>query len=228
MAQLGRGVLLRFYDRLLAPTFRPAELMTYDELARAVDADETHGLVALEAHDPVAGIVTEEYVDGQVLLVAYLVVAEVLRSRGIGAELLRQAAGERNRLVLAEIDDPRFHPVDPLHGDPAARVKFYDRVGSRLLPIPYTQPSLREGSPRAENLLLVTIPSAEPTTDDLDGRLVARFLDEYYTVCEGGDVTLADPEYLALREAALGESGRLQAVSLSDLARARPGRVPSG
>lgn len=155
------------------------------------------------------------------LLVAYLVVAATARSGGIGARLLSRAAPRRAPapLVLAEIEDPRcFAPGDA--GDPVARVRFYDRAGSRLLPLPYVQPSLRPGSPRVDGLLLIAIGAPGP---DVDGSLVAAFLDEYYGVCEGEQVTRTDPAYLALRTAALGdEQGRLPLLPLSALDAARP------
>lgn len=218
------GTLLRFHTMLLEPAFPPAELMTYEEIRDARREAGTRGIILLDGAEPVAGIVTEDYVGGRVLLVVYLVVAPSVRNRGIGARLLSKAGAQRTPapLMLAEIEDPRYFPASDA-GDPAARVRFYDRAGSRLLPLPYVQPSLRPGSPRVDGLLLIAI---RPPGADVDGSLIAAFLDEYYALCEGDEVTRMDLAYRALRVAARGdEYGRLSLLPLSALEAARPAPV---
>jgi hypothetical protein len=214
-------LLRRFYDELLEPAFPPTELMTYDELTGAVESGGTKGLVLVEGDVPLAGVVTEGYLDDRVLLLAYLVVTAGRRNQGLGAYLLDQACAPEKVLTLAEIEDPRFHATDDLTGDPVARVRFYQRYGSMLLPIPYAQPSLRPGSARVENMLLITIPSAIDPRPIVDGTLVAAFLEEYFHGCEGRDVD-RDPDYIAMRTAALGHEGRLAVVTLDNLGAARP------
>lgn len=221
MASLPERSLRTYYDDLMAPAFPPAELITYDELREALAGGGTHGQVVLDGSTPVAGLVTEDYLDGRVLLLAYVAVAAGQRGRGVGADLIGRVTGGEQRLVLAEVEDPRFHSADEHTGDPAARLRFYERLGSRLLPLPYTQPSLRPGSPRVANLLLITIPSAVPAADEVDGGLVADFLEEYYLACEGREVVAADEEYLALRRAT-GAPGPLPLFPLTDLGPARP------
>jgi GNAT superfamily N-acetyltransferase len=212
------ATLQRFHEDLMTPMFPPAELMTYEELRRARQEGSTSGTLLLGHDGPVGGIVTELYLDGRVLLVAYLVVASAMRSRGLGSELLATVAAP-GPLVLAEIDDPRRHPVGP-YGDPYRRVRFYEREGWRLLPLSYTQPSLRPGSPRVGGLLLIT---SWATDADVDGVLVAEFLEEYFSVCEDATTLADDPEYQSLRRAASGAgNGRLTLHPLSDLDAARP------
>ena len=219
MSEVSRTVLRRYYDELMQPAFSPAELMTWDELDEALAAPGTQGLLALDDGSPVAGLVTEDYLDGSMLLLAYVVVSSRHRGQGLGSSLIGQAVGHEPRLVLAEIEDPRFHESHEQRGDPAARARFYDRLGSRLLAIPYTQPSLRPGSPRVDDLLLITIPSAVAPAE-LDGGMLRAFLDEYYGVCEGEEVVASDPSYRALRDAV---PDRLPLSRLDDLELARPG-----
>ena len=107
---------------------------------------------------------------------------------------------------------------------PPARLRFYQRYGSMLLPIPYAQPSLRPDTPRVEDMLLITIPSAIDPAPDLDGTLVAAFLEQYFHACEGVNVD-SEPDYLAMRAAALGPAGSLAPVTLDDLKAARPSRA---
>ncbi|MGH3897029.1 MAG: hypothetical protein ACRDTA_02010 [Pseudonocardiaceae bacterium] len=221
LVEVDDETLRRFHTTLLEPAFPPAELMAYEELRDARLEPSTRGTILFDVDEPVAGIVTEDYLGARVLLVAYLVVAATARSGGIGARLLSGTAPRRAPapLVLAEIEDPRcFAATDA--GDPVARIRFYDRVGSHLLPLPYVQPSLRPGSPRVDGLLLIAIGAPGP---DVDGSLVAAFLDEYYGMCEGEQVARTDPAYLALRTAALGDGqGRLPLLPLSALEAARP------
>ena len=219
MTEVATSVLRRYYDELMEPAFAPAELMTWDELDGALHEPGTRGTLLLDDGSPVAGLVTEDYVDAALLLVAYVVVSPQHRGQGLGTTLLRDTVGSEPRPVLAEIEDPRFHAPDEHRGDPAARVRFYERLGSRLLPIPYTQPSLRPGSPRVEDLLLITIPSALSLTE-LDGGLLRAFLDEYFESCEGPEVVTSDPSYLGLRGSV---PDRLPLTGLDRLDLARPG-----
>ncbi len=224
LATAPEPLVRQLYDELLEPAFPPTELMTYDELESAVEAGDVTGLVLAEDDVPLAGVITEDFLDGQVTLLAYLVVSAGHRSRGLGSRLLDRACAPATALVLAEIEDPRFHAADELTGDPAARLRFYQRYGSMLLPIPYAQPSLRPGMPRVEDMLLITIPSAIDPAPDLDGTLVAAFLEEYFHTCEGVDVD-SEPNYLSRRAAALGPAGSLALVTLDDLEAARPARA---
>lgn len=221
LAEADGSTLTRFYA-LMEGAFPPAELMTFEELEGARQDGATGGTLLLDGGRPVAGMVTEDYLDGRVRLLGYLVVAPAARNAGLGRrlvdELAKTPAGAAPPLVLAEIEDPRFHPASD-RGDPVARVRFYDRSGARLLPLPYVQPSLRPGSPRVDNLLLITLGTAAPS---VDGPTVAAFLTEYFEGCEGEEAVRADPGFLALHAAALGEGGRLRLHPLAALDAARP------
>lgn len=216
------ATLARFHAELMVPMFPPAELMTYAELRAERQNEGADGTLLLDHGVPVGGIITEPYLDGRVLLVAYIVVADSLRSNGLGSELLATVApsspAAKGRLVLAEIDDPRQHQPGP-YGDPARRVRFYQREGWRLLPLPYLQPSLRPATPRVEGLLLITNAAPEPK---VDGSLVADFLEEYFSICEGAAGLAGDPDYQSLHRAA--NAGSLDLYPLSDLDAAR--RLP--
>lgn len=232
LAELDEATLERFYG-LMEAAFPPPELVTYDELAEALTDEATiSGTVLLDGDEPVAGMVTERYVGGRVVLLGYLVVAPAARGTGLGSRLLAELAalpappeGGEPPLVVAEIEDPRFHPSGH-QADPVVRVRFYDGAGARLLPLDYAQPSLRPGSPRVENLLLIALGTV---AGDLDGRLVAEFLEEYYAACEGEYAVRSDPAFAALRDAARGdERGRLALHPLAELDAARPGKPRRG
>lgn len=222
MSDADPEVLHRYYADLMAPAFPADELMSWEEFSLALRRGSVDGLLALEDASPVAGLLLEPHAHGDVVLLSYLVVAPALRSRGLGADLIHSAVGDDPRLVLAEIEDPRFYPPNPLTGDPVKRARFYDRIGSRLVPIPYSQPSLRRGSPRVRNLLLITIPSAWKG-GAIPGALLRRFLDEYYSTSEGKEA-LDDPEYQSLRSAT--DDPELALAPLAELDAARTGADP--
>jgi GNAT superfamily N-acetyltransferase len=214
------ATLDRFYP-LLEAAFGPEELMTLEELRDARQDPGTTGTLVQAGDEPVASMITEEFLDGRVVLLAYLVVAASARSGGLGSKLLaelpRPDAGAETPLVLAEIEDPRVHASSD-RGDPAARVRFYDRAGARLLPLPYAQPALRPGSPRVDGMLLITLGT---TKENVDGRTVAAFLEEYFVGCEGEEVR-SDPAFTELYALALGdEHNRLALHSATDLDAAR-------
>ncbi len=112
MTEVATSVLRRYYDELMEPAFAPAELMTWDELDGALHEPGTRGTLLLDDGSPVAGLVTEDYVDAALLLVAYVVVSPRHRGQGLGTTLLRETVGSEPRPVLAEIEDPRFHGAD--------------------------------------------------------------------------------------------------------------------
>jgi hypothetical protein len=208
----GQAALDGFYRDVLQPSFPPAELMTLDAVRSAyLGADAQPAALLISAGEPIAGILAETYPASGVLLIAYLAVHRARRSSGHGARLLaatlpKWRASWRPSLVLAEIDDPRYHAADADTGDPWARLRWWDRAGSRLLAMPYFQPSLGAGSPRARDMLLISCGPTGPAgavgpagaaDDEVSGAVVAAFLNEYFECAEGASA-LTDPELLAL------------------------------
>jgi GNAT superfamily N-acetyltransferase len=215
---LDRSMLERFYRSVLQPSFAEAELMTLEEICGAyLGAGAEPGALLLVDGEPIAGLLAETYPSSGVLLIGYLAVHRSYRGRGGGGHLLAEMlqkwqASLQPSLVVAEIDDPRFHHPDDDTGDPGARLRFWDRAGARLLAMPYFQPSLRSGSPRARDMLLIACGAAG---DAVPGAIVGGFLTEYFELCEG-ESALTDPEVLALLDWTSRDAG---GVALWPLAR---------
>jgi GNAT superfamily N-acetyltransferase len=198
----------RFYNEVLRLSFRPEELVSVDDLLAACRAERSRvpGILALVDGGPVGGILGEYYPDSGVLLIAYLAVRRGGRGGGVGATLLAEArrrwqASHRPTLVLAELEG-LHSPSHPGYGDPAARLRFYDRCGARLLPVPYFQPALRPGLPRIPGMLLIGFGAgSDPAPDRVPAATVRAFLEEYFTDCEGAANLRTDPDYLALQAA---------------------------
>ncbi|MET8040067.1 GNAT family N-acetyltransferase [Micromonospora sp. NPDC005215] len=185
-------LLRRAYDDILVPSFPAHQL---DDLEVLAGSSETFVGVAVHDAAPVGVIVAEPI--GGVLLLSYLAVRPGTRSGGIGGLLvgrLLPAWRERSGadVVLAEVEDPRLHPAGEF-GDPAARLRFYQRAGFGMLPVPFAQPRLRPDALREPGMLLAVQPCDAAVPKDL----VTSFLVEYFESAEGLEVH-DDPEFNAL------------------------------
>jgi hypothetical protein len=104
-------------------------------------------------------------------------------------------------LSVAEVENPQFYHDDEDHGDPEARLRFYARLGAKIVAIPYFQPALSTEQPRVRTLFLMVL-SGEPSVlrgdNDVDAETVQSFIEEYVTGSEGA---VDDDEVRALRTA---------------------------
>jgi GNAT superfamily N-acetyltransferase len=188
-----RALLEELYAAVLAAYFAPGELVPLDALAEGLQADprETDVVVAIDDDGTVIGGAVGDWDgDSGVYLLSYLAVRSTLRSRGLGTTLMEHVRSwweDRGAdLVLAEVDDPRHHEVSE-YGDPAARLRFYERIGARVLDVPYTQPEVRPGSGRVPGMLLISFVVQGPARQDdgLSVEVLTRFLANYLELSEG-------------------------------------------
>jgi GNAT superfamily N-acetyltransferase len=186
--------VLSFYQHVLLPNFRAAELEAPDEFAAGLKSGRGRALVARTAQGTIAGgAVGDFFPRSRVLLLSYLAVAAEGRGAGTGG-LLFQAVTDLwtadldPALCLIEVEDPRHARSDPALGDPQARVRFYERLGARALPIPYFQPALGPGGQRVPHMMLMVFggTGAPAGAERVDGGIVADFLADYLEACEGG------------------------------------------
>jgi GNAT superfamily N-acetyltransferase len=139
-----------------------------------------------DAGDILGGIVSELYPRSRCGLITYLVVAPRARERGLGRQLLDEAARSLYDAgaiaVLGEVNDPR------VHGESARpRLERFQRWGARKLDVPYVQPSLGEGLPRDRGLILIVLPPAPATVEH---GTIHTFITELYEATEGSRETL--------------------------------------
>ena len=156
---------------------------------------ECWGLCALDGDTPAGCVLGYPYPESGVLLIGYIAVRADLRSRGVGGMLLEAARREWYgkaglTLVLAEIDDPRYHPASG-DIDPERRITFYARHQTQLVVGPYFQPRLDgEGKQRVYDMFLAVLNGDGKTS--LPGPTIAAFLREYFTASgEDGDWPLS-------------------------------------
>jgi GNAT superfamily N-acetyltransferase len=210
ISELDEGLFERLYHGVLGPAFPPEELEDI-ETARSLHYEpppRVPGLAALRAGDPVGAALGELY--GDIVLLAYLAVRADCRGAGIGSALLERALPSWRKLlspaaILAEVEDPRGRSPGP-HGDPAARLRFYDRAGGKVLPLRYFQPSIGGGMPRVRGMFLICL---DPWRESVPKEAVLAFLDEYMQAAEGSAARTSDAEYLGLRAQADAWPGQI-------------------
>jgi len=188
----------RFHHDILAVSFAPDELEDVATLARGLRGKgdlDVLASVALDGNDAVlGGVVGEVYVRGSVLLLAYLAVRPDLRGRGIGTVLMERVAPlwyarPAVRLAVAEVHDPRAWS-QVAGDDPARRLRLYERLGARLLAVPFVQPTVGAGRARVPGFLLVAFhvdPNIEVKLDGgtaVSSDIVGAFVRQYFGKAE--------------------------------------------
>lgn len=185
--------IAEFYQRILLPHFRTDELVRRENFAAGLKSGDSRALVARTANGVIAGgAVGDLYPRSGVVLLSYLAVPREGRGLGTGSTLVKAAtalwgAAWRPPLMVMEVEDPRHFRRDEMFGDPGARVRFYERLGARILPVPYFQPAMGDGMDRVRHLMLMVFGGTEapPGTRQVDGHLVESFLTEYLEGSEG-------------------------------------------
>jgi GNAT superfamily N-acetyltransferase len=195
------------YTDVLVPSFPPDELVSLEDLREGLAAGGGTSIAATvdAAGRPLAAAAVDWSASTAMLLLSYLAVRPGRRGGGHGAALLRYARGEwfvrhGARMLLAEVEDPRAHAASAGFGDPAARVRFYDRHGGRALDLPYFQPALGPGRERVYGVFLVVLAWTDAAlgagADRIAAEPVRRFLAGYLGEAEGG--VGSDPAVAAL------------------------------
>lgn len=161
------------HGELLAHSFPPEELAPVEWLVDGVASGQLRVLVSGDSEVPDAVSVTEQLLPSRAVLLAYLAAAAATRGQGLGAqvyaETLRVVRSEdAPHLILAEVERPDRHEVSAAHGDPQARLRFYGRLGARVLDVPYFQPPIAEGREPVHGLLLLAL-WVDPVLVSADG-----------------------------------------------------------
>lgn len=163
----------------------------------------------------------EYYWRSSCALMTYLVVAPRMRRRGLARFMLAEArtrlqalANARHgsdaalRAVFTEVNDPsKVRPEDDSI-DPVQRMAAFERLGARIVDIPYVQPELAPGQGRARELFLLVFPLPGLPDDRIATRTVGAFIDDFYranAVREPAD----DPDVRRMVEAMPGADVRL-------------------
>jgi GNAT superfamily N-acetyltransferase len=217
------AAIAEFYQSVLEPHFRADELVTGEGFSAGLREGVTKALVARTEQGAIAGgAVGDVFSRSGVLLLSYLAVPPEGRGSGTGGLLMTAVTDVWGRqvspsLFVMEVEDPRHYRTDEATGDPEARVRFYERLGARTVPVPYFQPALGPEGRRVQHMLLMVFGGTEapPGTLRVDGHIVELFLAEYLEDCEG-QVRSDDAEAQRLL-AACRAAGGLPLLRVSEL-----------
>jgi GNAT superfamily N-acetyltransferase len=192
-------LLEEIYARIFVHAFRPDELDPL-EVTRDALAEEPPSKDVAAALDPEGGVLGAAIGDWDshngVYLLSYLAVVPGLRSRGVGTQLMNHVRvlwrQRQALLAIAEVDDPRVYTVSQV-GDPAARLRFYERFDAEVLHLSYTQPRIRPEGSRVPGMLLLTFdvqPTALASTNPpaLKTPILKSWLRDYFEGAEGPQV----------------------------------------
>ncbi|MEL4504736.1 GNAT family N-acetyltransferase [Luteococcus sp. H138] len=149
-----------WYRELLEPTFPADELVLEDDFVAAVRTGEVLIHTTGDQAHPDGIAIAEYFHESGVLLLSWLAVRPSARGGGVGQRLLAEALQRwqtelHPALVLGEVEHPGSVPADQAHGDPVARLRFYEAFGARAINLPYVQQPLRPGGAALEHLMLV-------------------------------------------------------------------------
>jgi GNAT superfamily N-acetyltransferase len=217
------SLISAYYREVMLSSFRPAELDSEENIVVALRDGHGRVLIARDAGGTIlGGAVGEFFPAARVMLLSYLATRQGARGGGVGSALLRTAITQWTgdfdpRLIVLEVEDPRYFTASDAYGDPVARARFYERFGARALPIPYVMPSLTPSTPRVPRLMLMVIGGADagPAAGRVDGQVVADFLAAYYRSSEG-PADPGDAELTGLLAACRRPDG-LPLVAVGDL-----------
>lgn len=100
------------------------------------------------------------------------------------AEELLQTYGKLNA-IFGEINDPALTRVDEDSVNPEKRMRFFDRLEARLIPLNYIQPPLEKGKKGATQLFLITFPPLIPGLNvpksAISTEVVRDFLSDFFS-----------------------------------------------
>lgn len=205
-SEVSASLIDDIYREVLEPSFGPDQLNTLDTVRDELTEGgsyEAWGLCALDGEMPVGCVLGYPFKGSHVLLIGYVTVKPGVRGRGIG-DLLMDEAQQRwygkadLTLVVAEIEDPRRHPVVG-DIDPKRRATFYARRGAQVVVGPYFQPRVDgEGKKRVYDVFLTVLSGSSevisPENSVPAGQLTDFLLEYFRASVEGSDWPRAEDE----------------------------------
>lgn len=167
-------------------------------------------LTSRHARTVCAIAICEFYQHSCCALLTYIAVDPEHRGAGLARRLLREAAaaaradaeaqGRSLLAIFAEAMEGGESGAQPgNHFTNAARTNVLYRLGARLVPLDYVQPSLGAGKQRSRALKLLTLPVLGHPPVTLSRTVLFGYLEEFYAALGVSDPS-SDADFLAMQE----------------------------
>lgn len=227
----------QIYSEILRPSFNDDELVPYTSFSNRLSEDRLDITVARQDGVPVGVVIGDWFPRSESMLLSYLAVRSDIRAAGIGSAVTTAAfdrwqAVRSPRMIVAEIEHPRFFLPDEQRGDPEKRLRFYGKMGGRILDIPYFQPPVAEGQPFVLGMLLLAFRVREDMEKVTSGSacvssqfvsdLLAEYSSDFFDPLDESREAVADLAHaLSKDDIRLFETDQVGKVLFPSLSRAR-------
>lgn len=132
--------LMEKVEQLYEQSFPPPERHPFGKVRELLKKDEiprrTRLVAALNVDDVVGISIFQFAPEVQLGYLWYLCVSPLARSLGLGSRLYRKTIDlllqEGAKYMIFEVE-PISTPPHPIYGDPVKRVRFYEKLGARLI-----------------------------------------------------------------------------------------------
>lgn len=134
---------------IMERSFPKDEYRTYEGQKTLFDEDvySVYGLIGKDSREIQGFITIWEY--DEVAFVEHLAVNPLYRNKGLGSQILKEAAQMLNKMLCLEVELPETEIA-------ARRIGFYKRNGYFLNEYPYIQPALAKGQDPVPLLIMTT------------------------------------------------------------------------
>ena len=169
--------------------------------------DDPKAFLVLSRH---GGMVVEYYFSSNAVLITYIAVGSDNRKKGEASLLLKQGVSEildiieeavdkKPAAVFFEVNNPNKINADQDSINPWGRLRFFEKLGAKLIDIPYVQPSLGGNRNRVANLFLCCLPINDASSA-ISSETITRFLFSFYKAL-GVEEPQKDLEFQAMAKA---------------------------
>ncbi len=167
----GDTATLQFIERIYIQSFPPDERRDFREVEKLLEQNACFNIVSLAHENSPVGFISywqwEEFA-----YIEHFAIDSALRGGGYGAEGITRLLNQLGIPVVLEVELPENELS-------RRRIRFYERAGFTLCPLPYTQPAY---SPDKQSMQLLLMSFGEMNLDHNFDAVVTRLHSQVYGV----------------------------------------------
>lgn len=131
---------------LMEKDFPPTERRSKDDALRVLSSVSCYSVFGVKEKERVLAF-SAYWLFEECCFVDHLVVEDDLRGQGVGSDMIMK--------LIKEIDIPIVLEVEPPEDEIAKkRIRFYEKLGFKLNDHTYIQPSMQEGQPEIQMMMM--------------------------------------------------------------------------